>query len=129
MKASGSAAASRIVRFEGFKASKSVVDRRVLRKRTLNPTDAARHSVHFVGHLEGCDSWSYFFNYTGQVDPQHKRYRMLRMFGASRSDFRVKWIQAASRDTHQHLSRGRFWTGHLRKFERAVVAIENESLH
>jgi hypothetical protein len=65
------------------------VDRRVLRKRALNSTDATRNSVHFVGHLKGCYSRSGLFDNTGQVDSQNKRHRMLRMFGTSGSDFRV----------------------------------------
>ena len=129
MKASGSAAASRIVRLEGFKASKSASTARVLRKQTLNSSDAARHSVHFVGHLEGCHSRSYLCNHTSQVDSQYKWNRMRRVRRVSRSDFRVQWIQTARRDMHQHLSRRWFWKGRLRKFQRAVVAVENKRLH
>lgn len=105
------------------------IDRRILRKRALNATDAASHSVDFVGHFKGCDSRSDLFNDTGQIDSQYKWDRMVRMRGAARSDFHVKWIKAARGNAHQYLSRPRFRTRDIRKFERAIVAIENERLH
>src|SRR5215472_12492044 len=72
-------------------------------KRTLQATDAARHSIDFVARLEACDAGSDALDNACDVNAQDGRWRMPRMRGLSLGYLQVKRIDRAGLDPDQDL--------------------------
>jgi len=105
------------------------VDRGVLRKRPLNATDAAGHSIYFVSNLKCAHAAANRVDHARHVDAKHQWQRMLRMARAACPDLRVERVQSARRNAHPHLALLRFRVRHLGELQGAVVTVEYEGLH
>jgi hypothetical protein len=129
MKASGSAAASRMDRLEGLSASSLESTAAYYASDPWMPPTPPVIPYTSSPALNAVTPGPAVTTTPARSMPSTSGKGMPRMRGGAGANLEVERIQAARDDTHQHLARRWRGTRQGSEFERAVMSIQNQRLH